>query len=119
METLLSKNLRYGELQDRLLPLMKLEEILDSEHLIFRYSSSRIPYSKIRADYIINGKLDDTEAFVFLVTNLENCSCCSIFCKNEVDYTKQQLKFSILLKRKIRQSDGKVLYEYIRTGYQV
>lgn len=117
-ESLLSKSLYYSELQDRLLPLVNLESLLDSEHLIFRYNSNQIPYSKIRADYLISGKLDVTDVFVFLVNNLELCKCCSIFCKNTLDYTKHQTKYTILLKRKVRQSDGELLYEYLRPGYQ-
>lgn len=118
MEALLSKSLYYSELQDRLLPLVNLEDLLDSEHLIFRYNSNQIPYSKIRADYLISGKLDVTDVFIFLVNNLELCNCCSIFCKNMLDFTKHQTKFTILLKRKIRQSDGELLYECVRPGYR-
>lgn len=119
MESLFAKSRNYPELQERLLPLANLENLLDSEHLIFRFNSNQVPYTKIRADYIISGSLDVARIFIFLVSNLELSKCCSIFRQSAMDYTKNQTKFTILLKRKMRISDGRLLCEYIRPGYQI
>lgn len=72
---------------------------MDSEHLTFRYNSNQIPYSKIRADYLISGKLDVTDVFIFLVNNLELCNCCSKdhFLKASINALPNSIAFRTLL----------------------
>lgn len=118
MEKLFQKSAFYSDLQTRLVPFLHLEQLLVSDNLVFRYSRNNFPYSKIQADYIIKGRIEDSETFVFLVNNLECARCCSIFQKEKMDYTKQQQKFTVLLKRKFDKSKNNIVYEYRHPNYQ-
>ena len=89
-DSLLSKSRFISTIEGRLLALKNLENLLDSEHLIFHFCPMGKNYSQINADYVLNGISQEQNIYLFLIGNGETYHCCSIFPKTGMDYTKNQ-----------------------------
>lgn len=116
-QNLIQKSEFYGDSSSRLLTLCHLEEILDSENLIFKYNENVRVYSQIKSDFLIEGKVKELPVYLFLVSrndDMKNQMCRTFFPKSTIDYSYGQPKYTLLKKGKIRVSDGAVLYSYNR-----
>ena len=103
----------YSEIADRLEALSYLEEMLDSNDLIFRYCPQKNPWSRIDAEYLLEGKILEKRIFLFINGNDERKSCVSFFPFDKTDYSTNQEKYTLLEKRKEDTGTGivSVLYE--------
>lgn len=107
---LIEKSEFYQEMKMRMEPLLYLEEMLDGDHLIFRYNEKVNKYSVIKADYLLEGNVIKEVVFLFLGErkNSEEQMCRTFFPKQEKDYAQGQPRYTLLKKEKIRICDGEV-----------
>ena len=111
-----SKALFFHEMEFRLLPLLNLEDFLDSNEIIFRYNSKANIFSAIQADYLLQNDFDDTPAYLFLARRSgDNTQVCrTFFPKAEKDYTIGQPRYTLLKKEKLNLRTGKTIVQYDR-----
>ena len=112
----LKKSQYFSIIQKRLEPLSKIEDLLDSNKLIFRYNSKLQSFSLIEAEYLLSTSYKSTDIYIFLDRRPQPNSffCRSFFPKEEKDYTKGQAIYTMLKKEKIKLSTGDVLLQYDR-----
>lgn len=117
-QNLIEKSDFYSEIKERISSLIHLEEMLDSENLVFKYRENVQIYSQIKAEYLLEGKIDGKDIFLFLsprdFKNSKNQICRSFFPKTTIDYSIGQPKYALLKKTKTKISTNKVLKEYIK-----
>lgn len=102
------KGAQYEEMvKPRLEALVRLEDILNNEFLLFSYMPKMYPFTTmIKADYLISSHLNMI-SFVFIIQTSPNgeakCDylCCSAFTKGERDYETNQRTRAILKKERI------------------
>lgn len=117
------KSFAYKDIVDRLDVLNQIEYLIDTNNLIFRYSSKNNHKSKIQANFVMQSLTDEKKdkAFIFLKyidKNRKQVCCNSIFPYTDYDYTKYQKKLILLKKTKIRISTGEILNSYISKSYK-
>lgn len=87
----------------------RMESLLDDNHLVFRYQPEKAEYSKIQADFLLAHQLNAQEFYLFLVEEVGSNRqiCTSFFPKETMDYTKGQMKYTLLkkVKRNIRTGE--------------
>jgi len=115
-QKLIEKSDFYSQMSARLEHLFRLEEILDSEHLIFKYNENVRVYSRIKSDFLIEGRLESSIVYLFLgsrdESDMKNQMCRTFFPKTDIDYSFCQPHYTLLKKEKVRISDGKLLISY-------
>lgn len=99
METI-QKSAFYSEMADRLEALPHLEKMLDSNDLIFRYCSRKNPWSRIEADFLLEGMILEKRTFLFVSGITEIKSCVSFFPFDKTDFSTNQERYTLLEKRK-------------------
>lgn len=116
-QSLIEKSEFYNESEARFIPLCHLEEILDSENLIFKYNENVRVYSQIKSDYLIEGNFENIPVYLFLGRRndeMKNQMCRTFFPKSKIDYSFGQPKYTLLRKEKIRTTDDEVVFSYKR-----
>lgn len=99
----LTKSQFFPEIQNRLDLLPHLEALLDSDHLIFRYNKNIYPYSSIESKFLL--KMGDGAIFDIASLFLDQSEqgiyfCRSFFPMDKTDYTKGQMRYTLLKKIK-------------------
>ncbi len=103
------------EIENRFIPLAQIEQLLDSNELIFRYHQKQNQFSLISAAYLLSTPLDDTEIYIFIDQREDgNYFCKSFFPKGARDYTVGQTKYTLLYKEKVNLMTGDVVVQYDR-----
>ncbi len=112
----LKKSRYFSIIQKRLKPLGQIENLLDSNRLVFRYNAKLQSFSLIEAEYLLSTPYESTDIYIFLDQRPEPNSffCRSFFPKEEKDYTKGQAVYTMLKKEKITRSTGDILIQYDR-----
>ena len=112
----LKKSRYFSIIQKRLKPLGQIENLLDSNRLVFRYNAKLQSFSLIEAEYLLSTPYESTDIYIFLDQRPEPNSffCRSFFPKEEKDYTKGQAIYTMLKKEKITRSTGDILIQYDR-----
>jgi len=112
----LKKSLYFSVIQKRIEPFSKIENILDSNKLIFRYNKKLQSFSLIEAEYLLSTPYENTDIYLFLDQRPEpNCFFCrSFFPKEDKDYTKGQAVYTLLKKEKTILSTGNTVIQYDR-----
>lgn len=113
----IEKSAFFNESHVRLNAFQFIEELLDGEHLIFRFNKKTFPFSAIEGDFLL--KLGDGTALdiSFLFLNQDDCGvyfCRSFFPIEQTDYSKNQMQYTLLKKEKINRSTGAVTVQYDR-----
>lgn len=105
----------YSEIEDRLWVIDHLQNILDSNVLVFRFNRNRMLYSEIHADYLLEKDLQPNTAYIFLVNRKTGkASAISCFTKQRRDYSENQEKWTLLYKEKIYLNSGEKDIQYSR-----
>ncbi len=103
------KSAYFKGIAQRMENLALLESLLDDNHLVFRYQPEKAGYSKIQADFLLAHQLNAQEFYLFLVEEVGSNRqiCTSFFPKETMDYTKGQMKYTLLkkVKRNIRTGE--------------
>lgn len=113
----LQKSVFFGDIQSRLEYLPKLEALLDQNQQVFRYNKKVYPYSSIESEFLLKMEegvvLDIT--FLFLDQTKQGVYYCrSFFPMERTDYTKGQMRYTLLKKEKICSSSGEIRLLYNR-----
>lgn len=115
--SLLEKSAYYDQMSGRILPLIKLEQMLDDNQLIFRYNEKAHKFSLIKADYLLEGQANDIASFLFLgkrSDNEEKQMCRTFFRIEDKDYTQGQPQYTLLKKEKKYLPSGTITLQYDR-----
>lgn len=121
----LKKSSHFQNISNRLETFPRLETLLDTSQLVFRYNSKLYPYSAIKSELLI--KMGDgiilEIAFLFLDKKDKEKSiyfCRSFFPLEKKDYTEGQMKYTLLKKEKKNLHTGqtKLLYDKLTSNEQ-
>lgn len=99
----------FDELGNRFEYFNQLENILDSNNLIFKFNRNSMQiYSRIIADYMLKHTEDDLIFYLFTEQrNKSNNQFCKSFFENSVtDYSRGQTKLTLLYKEKVNIRTG-------------
>lgn len=99
-------------IKDRIECIIKIEEILDSNHLIFKYNKNGLRWSDITFEFIFESVDYEIPMYIF-IDNVEKneMGCISMFPKSYTNYTKSQTKMTLLYKEKINLKTGESIVQ--------
>ena len=108
------------DILERIKVLTQLEKLLNNEETtFFKYDANKVSFSKISADYLAKGIVDNEQVvFSFFAKQTssptEQISCCvnSIFPLTRYDFSERQTKYTVLLKEKINANGSILLYKH-------
>ncbi|MFI3325220.1 MAG: PBECR4 domain-containing protein [Clostridia bacterium] len=102
-----------SQIEDRFIPLANIEKILDNNNLVFRYNEKINAFSFIQADFLLSTPLESNDIYIFISKNEDNTYFCrSFFPKTNRDYTKGQIRYTLLYKEKINLKTGETVVQY-------
>lgn len=107
----------YSKIEKRIDFLPNLESIFDSNDTIFKYNSKENRFSVIKAEYLLENTIEETKTFVFLDKSSDsNYFCRSFFPIDKTDYSKGQMKWTLVFKKKINTetNEENVLYDKLK-----
>ena len=107
----------FNQIQERIKSVPYLEDLMDSDNLVFQYIEKNNPYSHIRADYLISGMHNNQEFYIFLTKeDSDNYFATSFFPKGETSYTLRQPKWKVLYKEKmnLETSESILFFNHIK-----
>ena len=108
----------YPIIKERIEYLAYLEEIIDSNKTVFKYTPELEVFSKIQADFLLKNEMHSRNIFTFLSNEKSNGKyfCRTFFPQAEKDYSAKQTTLTLLYKKKIHKSSGEetVLYDRMR-----
>lgn len=110
-----SSDNRFG-IDSRIKHFSDIENILDSNDTVFRYSKSRSKFSNINASFLLINYHNDEKIYLFLSDDKYRNGkvCMSFFPKRNVDYEYNQIKMTLLYKEKIFIDSGESIILYDR-----
>jgi len=116
LDIALSGKVTYAQLlasgyqhSDRLTCLLQLQEHLEANHFVFRYHGHELPYSKIKADYLM--LMEDTVFFT-----CEDVPV-SIFKNTTTDYQQHCPQLTVLQISRTHLETGEKVITYRREGF--
>ena len=116
LDTILSGKVTYSQLidsgfqhSDRLECLLQLQELLESNRFVFRYRKHENPFSKVRADYLM--QMEDIVFFTSGDTPI------SIFKNNSDDYQRNCPRLTVLQICRAHVETGETVTVYQRAGF--
>ncbi len=112
----LFKSENFEFIRERIEYLEFLENMLDSNDIIFKYNSKKNVFSLIHAEYLLQSEHNSRDIYIFL-DRLENEAhhfCRSFFPKGDKDFTAGQAKYTLLYKEKINTVTGASVVQYDR-----
>lgn len=105
----IQKSDNYPKIKERVFYLSKLEELLDSDETVFKYNQNEAIFSRINADFLLkNAKFERT---IFTFIKLEDDGkyiCNSFFPESDYDYSKNQISWKVISKKKIDLGTGEI-----------
>ncbi|MBQ9921443.1 MAG: hypothetical protein IJO52_04590 [Clostridia bacterium] len=116
------KSVFFQKIENRFEYFDKLEELLDSNNIIFKCNTSNMSsFSKIIADFELKNIYENLIFYLFI--EKRNCSekqyCKSFIQENKIDYTYGQTKMTLLYKEKINKKTGNSEIQYNRLPCEV
>lgn len=108
------KSQYYPKMEERMLPLLELEAMLDNNEIIFRYDKEKNRMSLIEADFLLENTFKEKLIYLFLIKRSGDDThvCCSLFPFAGKDYTKGQTKYTLLYKEKRNLRTGEAIVQY-------
>ncbi|MCR4718029.1 MAG: hypothetical protein K5768_00165 [Firmicutes bacterium] len=112
----LTKSEHFEFVKERIEYFEFLENMLDSNDIIFKYSAKRNVFSLIQADYLLQSEHIGRDIYIFLdrIEDTDLHFCRSFFPKGDKDFTAGQTKYTLLYKEKINKVTGKSEIQYDR-----
>ena len=112
----IEKSAFFSKIKKRMESLTGLENILDDNRTVFKYNKNINRFSNIQADYLLSTPYQANDIYVFISPQKEASNhyfCRSFFPKGDIDYTRGQPTYTLLLKEKITISTGEkeILYD--------
>lgn len=105
----IQKSDNYPKIKERVFYLSKLEELLDSDETVFKYNRNEAIFSRINADFLL--KNANFERTIFTFIKLEDDGkyiCNSFFPESDYDYSKNQISWKVISKKKIDLETGEM-----------
>lgn len=115
--SMIAESQYFNELGYRFEYFNQLENILDSNNLIFKFNKNSMQiYSRIIADYMLKNTRDDLIFYLFTERrNKSNNQFCKSFFENSVtDYSRGQTTLTLLYKEKINIKTGENQIQFDR-----
>lgn len=101
----IEKSVFFSTIEARMKALSLLENLFDSDSLVFKYNATSKAFSVIEADYLMENYVNDNKIFTFLAKNPDgNYYCRSFFPMDKQDFSIGQTNWTVLLKKKINKS---------------
>ena len=112
----LTKSENFNFVKERIDYFEFLENMLDSNDIIFKYNEKKNVFSLIQADYLLQSKHTGRDIYIFLdkIKNSDLHFCRSFFPKEDKDFTAGQTKYTLLYKKKTDKITGKSEIQYNR-----
>ena len=113
----ISKSAFFEKLGNRFEYFDKLEEMLDSNNIIFKCNTNSMSaYSKIVADFEMKNIYENLIFYLFIEKRnySEKQYCKSFIQENIIDYTYGQTRMTLLYKEKICKKTGESVIQYDR-----
>lgn len=111
----------YQNISARLDLLENLENILDSNQILFKYIRTKNHNSCIEADFLLKNAYKMDISFIFLsnrnrseLLEIPRMCCRSFFPMSKMDYSKNQPSYTLLKKTKINTDTGSKVVQYDR-----
>ncbi len=119
--SMIEKSVYFNEMENRITPFTRLEQIFDDNKFIFRYNEKQNKFSSIQADYLLSTPYDNTDIYIFLAqkTQPDFFFCRSFFPKETTDYTLGQPRYTLLFKEKITIHTGQREVQYDRLSPKI
>lgn len=109
--TLIEKSQSWGKISERLLAVLCLDLILESEFSIYKFERFKLPFhSEIKAAYCIFSEKYQSGVFLFLDRDNKYYYCKSIFEKDWNDYRTNQVKWTVLKKEKVTEAGTEIIF---------
>ena len=112
----------YQDIEKRLLYLGKIQELLDSNQIVFQYLENKNKASHIKADYLMEEGRETAVIYIFLNERskaekgqIPRMCCRSFFPMNQLDYSRNQPSYTLLKKVKIDTVTGNRTVQYDRS----
>lgn len=107
-DEVLMKSVNYSFVKERIACFEFLENMLDSNELVFRCHARSSTFSLIQANYLLQSDHHQKTIYIFLdqLKDSEVHFCRSFFPKGNKDYTIGQAKYTLLYKRKMNKITG-------------
>lgn len=119
---LIKRSRFYSKMNTRLELLSNLENMLDSNQIVFKYMDAKNQFSRIEADCLLENAFNMNIVFLFLTDRNKNQTlnvpvmCCrSFFPMEKYDYARSQPIYTLLKKVKIDTSLGDRVIQYDRS----
>ena len=113
----ISKSRFFQKLGNRFEYFNKLEEMLDSNDIIFKCNTNKLSgFSRIIADFELKNVYEELVFYLFIEkrNKSEKQYCKSFIQESIIDYTYGQTKMTLLYKEKINKITGDVIVQYDR-----
>lgn len=102
----------WNNISGRLNSIIKLQNTLDNDFGIFKFNSKKVRgHSRIEAKYVIKNLSTEEVYFVFFDEADKRFFCKSTFQKNNIDYSENQTRLTMLQKTKIVDGTSRLLYQ--------
>lgn len=110
-DKLIEKSQSWDKISERLSAIIHLDEILDSDFLIYKFDRFKLPFhSDIKAAYCIYSETYKNGVFLFLDEEQRCYYCKSVFEKDCNDYRTNQTRWTVLKKEKTTELGTKTIF---------
>lgn len=110
-DKLIEKSKSWDKISERLSAIIHLDEILDSDFLIYKFDRFKLPFhSDIKAAYCIYSETYKNGVFLFLDEEQRCYYCKSVFEKDCNDYRTNQTRWTVLKKEKTTELATKTIF---------
>lgn len=110
-DKLIEKSKSWDKISERLSAIIHLDEILDSDFLIYKFDRFKLPFhSDIKAAYCIYSETYKNGVFLFLDEEQRCYYCKSVFEKDCNDYRTNQTRWTVLKKEKTTELGTKTIF---------
>lgn len=110
----------FDKVKDRMELVSHMQDILDSNQIIFKYLAKENSFSRIEADYLMEHAHRMDIVYIFLNERVQSNAafpvmCCrSFFAMDKMDYSKNQMSYTLLKKVKMDVLTGEREVQYDR-----
>lgn len=110
-DSLIEKSQSWDKISERLSAIVRLDVILDSDFLIYKFDRFKLPFhSDIKAAYCIYSEIHKNGVFLFLDEEQRCYYCKSVFEQDCNDYRANQTRWTVLKKEKTTELGTKMIF---------
>jgi hypothetical protein len=106
----------FNKIEKRISCFMHIENMLDNNDIIFKYSKNMNLYSRVDADYLMLHTINENIVYLFIdkLELYEKHFCRSFFPKENQDFTRNQARYTLLYKEKLNLKTQQRIVQYNR-----